>query len=454
MRIYFIPFILIAIVLPGCNKFLDKKSNQKLVIPSSIQDLQGLVDQYLGFNQGEPSAPEISADDYYVTSADLAALSSIGIRNMYTWEPSNLFDPGQGNAWTNLYNNIYRTNVVVAELPKIKRSGDDDQAYSNCLGQALYFRGHCFLQALWIWAPAYDPVTSSVDPGIALRLDPDFNKVSVRSNVHDCYNQVLTDLKQALHLLPVTPLHILRPSKPAACGLLARAYLSMRMYDSSFKYADLCLQYNLPLMDYNNDPSITSSSLFPFARFNKDELIDSYFAANTILLYNRAKIDSSLYDLYDAQDLRKTLFFNSNGNNTYGFRGTYQGNGAFFNGLATGEIYLMRAECYARAGSTELAMGDLNTLLIKRWKTNSLTPLTAATPQQALDIILTERRKELLMRGLRWMDIKRLNKEGRNIVLKRIINNTSYKLEPNDPRYALPLPEDVIQLSGMEQNKR
>jgi starch-binding outer membrane protein, SusD/RagB family len=64
----------------------------------------------------------------------------------------------------------------------------------------------------------------------------------------------------------------------------------------------------------------------------------------------------------------------------------------------------------------------------------------------------TERRKELTMRGLRWIDIKRLNKEGAGIVLKRLIGDKTYTLQPNDPRYALPLPADIILNTGMQQN--
>jgi len=114
----------------------------------------------------------------------------------------------------------------------------------------------------------------------------------------------------------------------------------------------------------------------------------------------------------------------------------------------------MRAECFARAGNTAAALNDLNTLIQKRWKTGTFIPFTAANPQQALNIILTERRKELIFRDLRWIDIKRLNKEGAAIIIKRIINGQTYQLEPNDNRYALPLPLDIINLTGIQQNPR
>lgn len=58
------------------------------------------------------------------------------------------------------------------------------------------------------------------------------------------------------------------------------------------------------------------------------------------------------------------------------------------------------------------------------------------------------------MRGLRWMDLKRLNKDSANIILTRQVNGQTYTLQPNDLRYALPLPEDIIQITGMQQNPR
>jgi hypothetical protein len=52
------------------------------------------------------------------------------------------------------------------------------------------------------------------------------------------------------------------------------------------------------------------------------------------------------------------------------------------------------------------------------------------------------------------MDIKRLNKEGRNIIVKRKIGSDRIELLPNDNRYAWPIPPDIIELSGMKQNPR
>jgi len=101
-------------------------------------------------------------------------------------------------------------------------------------------------------------------------------------------------------------------------------------------------------------------------------------------------------------DLRTSVFFFPY-NGYYGFKGNYaRALYLSFSGIATDEMYLIRAECYA----IREAMDDLNTLLLKRYRTGTYVPLSINNKEDALARILLERRKELLMRGLRWIDIK------------------------------------------------
>jgi len=68
---------------------------------------------------------------------------------------------------------------------------------------------------------------------------------------------------------------------------------------------------------------------------------------------------------------------------------------------------------------------------------------------------LKERRKELLFRGLRWTDLRRLNLDPRfAVTLARNVSGQIYSLPPEDPRYAWPIPDDEIQASGIPQNPR
>ncbi|KQM68208.1 hypothetical protein ASE74_24205 [Pedobacter sp. Leaf216] len=69
-----------------------------------------------------------------------------------------------------------------------------------------------------------------------------------------------------------------------------------------------------------------------------------------------------------------------------------------------------------------------------------------------LEQILLEGRKELLLRGLRWIDVKRLNKEGAGISFTRTSKGIVYNLLANSTGFTLPIPEQVVELANLPQN--
>lgn len=450
MKFALILFITFAL-LTSCEKYLEQKPSKNLVVPETLADLQTLLDNDYKMNLNCTVLGETSADNYYLTNAQWSGLSSIN-RMVYVWDTAIYTYGSLPNDWYNTFQDIYYANVVLDNIQNISRNSSNQQDWDNIKGSALVFRARSFLEAAWTWAAAYDENSTDLNGGIPLRLTSDFNIPSSRTSVKDTYKQIIQDLKDAIPLLPTTPTHVMRPSKPAALGLLARAYLSMRQYDSCFKYSDLYLQLDNQLLDFS---SLNPAAGFPIQQFNievtfQDRMQFTYLDA----AYIYAKVDSLLYTSYGSNDLRKLIFFKYNADQTVKFVGSYDGTLYLFNGIATDEMYLMRAECEARLGNTASAMNDLNILLEKRWVTDTFIPLTASTSDQALSFVLTERRKELLFRGLRWMDIKRLNKEGANITLVRNVNNQTYTLPPNDNRFAIPIPADIIDLTEMQQNPR
>ncbi|MES2329274.1 MAG: RagB/SusD family nutrient uptake outer membrane protein [Bacteroidota bacterium] len=447
---YFIAFLLMLIVFSSCNKYLDQKSNNGIVTPTTLQDLQAVLDNGTAMNvKVTPSSGEGSADDYFLLQADFNARGSWE-EDVYRW----IFDDNYSyvNDWSSNYAPIYNSNFCLDEISTIPVTSANQTAWNNVEGSALFYRSYYFLQLAWTYANAYDEATSATDLGIALRLTSDFNVPSTRASVKDCYNRIIDDTKKSLLFLPDNPQHPYRPSRAAAYGLLARAYLSMRNYDSAWKYSDLCLQLKNHLINFNGDPDFNgATSSTPIKQFNGETIFYTEMSINyvpAISVY--AKIDTSLYSSYATNDIRKVAFFAPIGNYQK-FKGDYTGSLFHFTGIATDEILLTRAECYARRGDKSSALNDLNTLLLNRYNPTFL-PLTAADANDALNKILIERRKELLMRGLRFIDLKRLNKGGANITLTRAINGQTYTLSPNGKGYALPLPRDIINLTGIPQN--
>ncbi|MCJ0741851.1 RagB/SusD family nutrient uptake outer membrane protein [Pedobacter montanisoli] len=441
-------FLLAFSSLLGCKKFLEEKPRSNLAVPSSLKDFQALLDQSNVMNDLDAASGEASATDCYLTTANFLSRTEWQQR-MYTWQTSEVYDRIT-NEWANLYNVVYRANTVISGIDEVELTTTNAAEWRNVKGQAHFYRGKMFLLGLSIWSKAYHPTTAATELGIPLRLNVNFNETSVRSSQATSYAQVLADLTSAAQLLPNVPVHVMRPSKPAAYALLSRLYLQMGNFEKASLYADSCLAIRSELIDYN---TLNVASNFPIAAFGKEVIHSSMVQLLSTINPSTARIDPLLYASYSDNDLRKTVFFLRNSDGTYRFKGSYQGSANLFSGLATDEMYLNRAECKARLGQQELALQDLNLLLRNRYKTGTFVPYTLANTTDVLKLVLEERRKELLMRNLRWADIKRLNILGAGITLERTVNGQTYLLPANSPRFAAPIPEVVIELSGMPQNK-
>jgi len=434
--------LFMQIITVSCKKFLDKKQSTSFVSPQTLEDLQGLLDNGANVMNRSltPSLGEASSDDQFMLPSAFANLITID-QHFYLWEKTPYYFE---NDWSKSYAAVYTANFCLEGLNKIERTTANTSSWDNVKGSALFYRSYNFLNLLWNYSKTYRKETSKNDLGIVLRLGADFNQPSARANVEQCYQRVIEDTKSAIPLLPAIATHVYRPSKSAAYGLLARAYLSMRQYDSAHRYASLCLDLKSDLLDYK---TINTSSNRPFPAFN-EEIIFYTEMFPVVSVVGLGLIDTLLYNSYDTLDLRKAAFFRPK-NGYYAFKGSYATSG-FFTGIATDELYLVSAECSARIGDEESALNDLNELLKNRYQA-FFTPLTVSG-DTLLQTILQERRKELLRRGLRWMDIKRLNAEGANIDLTRVVNGTTYTLKANGNYFALPLPTDIIEVSGIEQN--
>jgi starch-binding outer membrane protein, SusD/RagB family len=451
--ILFISLILSTIVqTTSCKKYLDKKPRQDLAIPSSLSDLQAILDNQKG-NSGSLSYPEFVADNFYWSSSTWNG-AQVQERTNYIWDRNEITSD---DTWTPPYYSIYNFNFILDYLPKIAFNESERSNYNNIKGAALFYRAFIFHQLAQLFCKPFSN-SASGDPGIVLRLTAAVEAPSIRATVQETYDQIVGDLKTAAELLPITTLFSTRPNKAAAYAALARVYLSMRDYANAELYANSCLALNNVLLDYNSLAPAANPVLPGFIN-NPEILFSSYGRPVDRLEPPYCNIDSNLYQSYNVNDLRKTVFFGPNGGGTFYWKGNYLPdlvgiNYNVFGGIATDEVYLILAECRARAGNKDGAMADLNTLLRKRWKTGTFADLTATNTADALNKVLSERRKELLFRGLRWSDLRRFNLEGANITLTRIVNGTTYTLPPNDLRWVLLIPDLEISRSGIPQNPR
>lgn len=450
-KVLFLPLLILC--LGGCNKFLEEKSDKSLGIPVTVSDYKALLNDWATVNSNYLSLGETSSCDFSLTDADYNGLYYDSDKRLYSWQPDYVTRAvsGGGHEWYYCYKGIYVSNSILKGLDD---NGLSSGEANEVRGQALVFRAARYLDGVQVWAPAYDAKTADKDLGMVLRLDPDMNLPSKRATVQQTYDLILSDLQAALPLLPIAESSPALPTKAAAYGLLARAYLIMGEYEKALANGQQALKLHSDLIDFND---LSAAASFPIPATNQTSAEVVFFTrmyASNIVNLNIARIEKDLYLLYAADDLRKNIYFRLDDKGDVFFKGTHMGHQGLITGITSSELLLIVAECQARLGEPEKAAETLNQLMIKRWDKNTFKPFVFTDANIALGTILNERRKELVFRGLRWSDIKRLNRDGAGITLSRKISGQDFVLLPNDKRYAIALPEDVLEMTGMEQNPR
>ena len=452
-------FVLVSLLLffSSCEKkkeFLDENPFSDLFTPKTVPELQALLDNDVYMNEF-PELGTLSADEYYLID-DFWNRLNPKERNSYLWAEDIFQGQGAVQDWNLPYKQVLYANIVLEQINKGVKDGGSQRDIDNLKGQALFIRAMAFFNVAQHFADSYNGSNGS-SLGIPIRLTPEIEQESKRSTLKETYDQVINDLSAASSLLKdsIAYQYRNRAGKSAAFAALARVYLSMRSYENANAAADSSLKYHNKLIDFNGI-DLTS---FPYFIPANDETIYQarLLTSSQVVIGVSATgciIDSSLYRSYEANDLRKSIYFRFNPDGQPNIRGGYTGTIFTFSGLAVDEMYLIRAECLARENKVQEAMGYLNKLLRKRYKSGTYADKFALTREDAMKTILEERKKELVFRGTRWSDLKRLNVEGANITLTRKLKGTIYTLSPSDPKYILPIPPDVITLGGVQQNQR
>jgi tetratricopeptide (TPR) repeat protein len=441
----YVSTLLTIIFLLSCNKFLDKKPDKSLAIPDSIEDLGMLMDSYDYMNNCLTSFQENSSDNYHVSDNSYQSMNQAN-RKIYIWEKTldDLISD-----WSNPYRAVYNANVVLDKVADIPETETNKIRRNEVQGMAHFFRGYVFYHLANSFSSPYDSATADKTAGIPLRLSSNFNIPTTRSTIKETFDQIEKDLQEAALLLPTNPTFKNRPSKAAAYGGLSKLYLAARNYIKAGLYADSALQINSTLMDYND---LDTLALNPIGEFTPESILHM----RGVPIPSAYRIDSNFYRSYSDSDLRKKIFFKINVDQSISCRSNYSGYGSYgfiFTGVATNDMYLIKAESLARAGKAIESMDVLNSLLMKRFVTGTFVPLQASTAEEALELILAERRKELIYTNSRWTDLRRLNKEPRyKVTLRRMINGVEYLLAPESPRYTFQIPVRIINETNISQN--
>jgi hypothetical protein len=124
-------------------------------------------------------------------------------------------------------------------------------------------------------------------------------------------------------------------------------------------------------------------------------------------------------------------------------------------GTSVQEMKLIIAESAARSNDLSVALQQLDGIRKTRFATTSYVPYQSNVQEDVLQEILKERSHELPFCGLRWFDMRRLDKENRMGTVNRYDANGNIvaTLPPHSDRYTIQIPFQVLSFNpGMQQN--
>jgi starch-binding outer membrane protein, SusD/RagB family len=442
--------IILAVIQSCSDDYLAKKPDKSLVVPTTLSDLEALLNNTTIMNEA-PGLAILGVDDFFMSDEGYQGFTDPIEQYGYIWTSDIYHGQQSFTEWSSPYRQIFYANTVLDALDDVEIDSSNKMQWNTIKGRALFHRAFCHYQLAQLFCKPYTGETL-YDPGIPMRVHADIDVAIERATIKETYDQIISDLGQAEELLPATVPSRTQPTLATAKALLAMVYMATTNYEQAEQYASASLELDNTLIDYNE---LNASARLPINRYNQEvsfHAVSNYYSFPYSAM---AFVDTTLIQQYHENDLRKAVYFRMRDVNRYTFKGHYSGAYSLFVGIAIDEIYLIRAEARVRLNRISGALEDLNSLLIKRWKTDTYIPVTETDAEALLRIVLTEKQKELIFRPSRWTDFRRLNQENRfQRTMQRKLNGVIYTLPPNDKRYVYPIPANELSQSGIEQNER
>lgn len=422
----------------SCNKFLEEKPSKGTgVIITNTSDLTALLNNYSSFYSEINRTALYSSDDYGLTKSLFDGSPSrfpLETVRFSTWDIVSIPGDFAEVFWSNEYAKIFRANLVLYNVDNLSGA---EQEKATLKADAYFIRAYSYFQLVNTYCLPYSDANKN-EPGLPLKLRPDYEETLVRKTLEQTYQQIESDLNEALKTtVPLVQNGVARHWRASTAGVngfASRYYLAKGDYDKALQYANASLAEYSQLVNYNTDMRYGISSTvtvngqpvavkFPYTHDKSGDFNDMLgwkeFLYFRMLNFNNATNawylpSQQLLSLYDTtNDLRYKYHMVKNysyykGATSYSYPGY-----VFFyddrvpSGPTVAEMYLIKAEALARTGDVAAAMTAIN--ILHRARTVPGSPdLVAASQDLAIKTILEERRREVPF-SQRWFDIRRFN---------------------------------------------
>lgn len=467
-KIIYSLFVLLTMTTVGCDNYIDITPKGAVTVDSAQQYYELIA---MPMRAYYPSSFILLSDDQWVKESEILGYESIsadGINFTFNEKADRTILP-DNNLYENIYSFILRSNLVIDNVDKGQGS---QELKTLAKAEARTFRAFDHFLAVNTFAKAYNPETAASDGGVCIMDRYDLEATPVKSTVAEVYNFIINELEQAVPLLEEKPVNIYHPNRAFGYALLAKVYLFHRDWAKAQEAAEQSLKLNSQLADYNliNDAGGTARYK-NFAKDGNPEVLSYHWMAGwgsgeQVCLYHYGMISPELKSLFEANDLRYSLFLRDTGTSITSWFDSGSGAAiwtpAITNldrftymsvGLRTAEVYLIMAEALARQNNLTEAANYVSQLRDKRIKGGNGHVDAPATQVEMVKMIIDERRKELLFGFNRFFDLKRLNIEPKyQKTITRVfpVLNISeahpqqtYTLKPDSRLYIIPFPHSA-----------
>ena len=332
--------------------------------------------------------------------------------------------------WFVAYKVINGTNQIIDALDE-----NVDARSRQLLGENYFLRALMHLDLLKLFARPYSHGANN--PGVVLKTSLSDEPEEARSTVGECYAQIEADLLKAEELMTVAR-GSSYASRGAARALLSRVYLHMERWDDAIAYATRTIDeesFELePTSNYVNSfwNGYTSSEAIFLVRHNIQddkgfgaigsmyltdsgqgwgEIYPSETLRNLLAAYPDDVRNDFIKPDYDTDGVTVKL---RNGYPKYFItKFSYQDDIVTLNSpqfIRLAEVYLNRAEAYARRNQNTEALADVNTIRQRAGLSGAGLYADASDLKgfsSVLEVVLNERRLELAWEGFRTHDLVR-----------------------------------------------
>jgi len=447
----------VAAIFTSCSDQLDRFPVDSLVEETAyntVSDLRfglnGIIgthdnDYIIGFNSIFTDESRIGVD---TGGQDLTYYQQV----LNSASPSFSF---QGQVlWNDRYENINNMNRLIVAAGGITPGPTEVDEYNNILAQTYAFRALSHYDLLLYYGldftiesalgvPYVDYVSADATPA--------------RNTTGEVLAGIEADLQQALALFPAGTNDINFATPDFVTFLRARIALESGNNAAAIGFCNsLIANYDLAnttqYFDMFNEDANKQEVIF-----NYDNVQGADSGINFIWNFSgqgpKFEISTGLFASLEADDIRRTVMLDpvSVVEDDLLIVGKYPINADTqaindFKAMRISEIYLIRAEAYAKSSQFGLSAADVFAIQDAR-RASTPDPVAYSSLTEAIDVIIAERRIELAFEGHRYTDLKRV----RSITGSGIVRDPAdcgganpCELVPTSNKWILPIVQGEI----------